>query len=498
MINDDSGRTLSSAPKIRVCHICGRQYGVHSFEIHLRQCKDLWTSREALKEKNERKILPPDPSGNNESDLDELNRLANEIYNTVSLSTCLHCGRSFLTERLILHNRSCTFDNPGKRAPTRVELSAEDIERKEFQRKEVERKDLLKISERKPKPQWNLRRSMSSGSTSSDALGRRSQSESRDKPCSSVEAVTERVRTSTYESSTISSASNRRQEIKGNGGTQLSRMGSMGKIHQEANANFNPRTRSGASPSATVNNGCSKKISDSPDKGITLIVVEPDLENDFSCSPGVCSVLNDSYVRDNGGKYDDGYDYVIDHIEIDSQTPMSRESQSSTNSGIKSQYDDDIDVGNEIDGVNKMMQEHEFASKYMHGDGDTSICYDKDNAIKNTTYDEQVNFEEHKSYRENEIEMISKNDQEVEKITKNEEIKSEKCDLKKEDSISHKLINIGKAAEKMETKNATKITEMESLVADLRETINEMKSLIKEVKTKENGKEKAKCLCVIS
>ena len=144
-----------------------------------------------------------------------------------------------------------------------------------------------------------------------------------------------------------------------------------------------------------------------------------------------------------------------------------------------------------------MMHQHEFASKYMHGDRDTSIYYDKGNAIKNGIYDGQEKFEEHKSYREKEIDINSKNDQ-VEKITKNEEIKSEKCYLKNEDNTSQDLINNEKAVEKTEARNATKITEMESTVADLRETINEMKSLIKELKTKENEKEKAKCLCVIS
>ena len=134
---------LPSPPQFRVCHVCGRQYGTHSFEIHLKQCKELWKAREALKEKSERKPLPRDPPilalG---TDLNEVNRLASEIYNTVSLSTCAHCGRSFLTEKLILHNTSCTADNPGKRITGRADLNtAEEAEERE--------------RERRLRPRWN-------------------------------------------------------------------------------------------------------------------------------------------------------------------------------------------------------------------------------------------------------------------------------------------------------------------------------------------------------
>ena len=100
-------KKLTSGPKTRMCHICGRQYGLHSFDIHLKQCRDLWIAREALKDKSERKPVPRDPSeggggdmplnrsGNVDSnmstgsapmDLAEINRLASETYNTVSLS----------------------------------------------------------------------------------------------------------------------------------------------------------------------------------------------------------------------------------------------------------------------------------------------------------------------------------------------------------------------------------------------------------------------------
>ena len=117
-MNISDPKRLTPPPRTRMCHVCGRQYGMSSFDIHIRQCKDLWVAREALKDKRDRKDLPQDPPNLCvETELDEINRLANEIYNTVSLDTCEFCGRSFLIERLLIHNRSCTADNPAKRLP---------------------------------------------------------------------------------------------------------------------------------------------------------------------------------------------------------------------------------------------------------------------------------------------------------------------------------------------------------------------------------------------
>jgi hypothetical protein len=125
-------------PKTRVCYVCGRQYGIHSFEIHLKQCKELWIAREAEKDPRERKKLPEDPmvkltaatqaSGNNFSlnldaskTLDELNRLATETFNTESMEACKFCARTFLSkEKLAIHNKSCTADNPARRVTDNV------------------------------------------------------------------------------------------------------------------------------------------------------------------------------------------------------------------------------------------------------------------------------------------------------------------------------------------------------------------------------------------
>ena len=59
----DSGfdRKVGAGPKARVCYICGRQYMLHSFDIHVEQCRELFDKREALKPPKERKQCPPDP-----------------------------------------------------------------------------------------------------------------------------------------------------------------------------------------------------------------------------------------------------------------------------------------------------------------------------------------------------------------------------------------------------------------------------------------------------
>ena len=51
----------SPGPKSRVCYLCGRLYMLHSFSIHIKQCKELWLAREELKDPKERKKLPEDP-----------------------------------------------------------------------------------------------------------------------------------------------------------------------------------------------------------------------------------------------------------------------------------------------------------------------------------------------------------------------------------------------------------------------------------------------------
>ena len=119
-------------PKTRVCYICGRQYGLSSYEIHLKQCKELWIARESLKPPKERKELPKDPTlelsgfpsiegnGTRQLTLEETNALAEKTFNEVALLPCPYCGRTFLADKLPIHNRSCTADKPARRVDESV------------------------------------------------------------------------------------------------------------------------------------------------------------------------------------------------------------------------------------------------------------------------------------------------------------------------------------------------------------------------------------------
>ena len=57
----DKPKKATKGPASRVCYVCGRPYGVNSYEIHLKQCKQLWVARENTKPPGERKPLPEDP-----------------------------------------------------------------------------------------------------------------------------------------------------------------------------------------------------------------------------------------------------------------------------------------------------------------------------------------------------------------------------------------------------------------------------------------------------
>ena len=111
-------------PIARVCYICGRQYGLSSYDIHLKQCKELWIAREEKNPPKDRRPLPEDPfinftgsskGVNNEANLEELNKIAQEQFKTAALVACQFCNRTFLPEKLLIHNRSCTVDTPAKK-----------------------------------------------------------------------------------------------------------------------------------------------------------------------------------------------------------------------------------------------------------------------------------------------------------------------------------------------------------------------------------------------
>ena len=82
----------------------------------------MFQKREALKPKNERRKLPENPfktsppiTGDMTKEMiDEMNAISMNTF-TATLESCQWCGRKFLPDKLIIHNRSCTQENPARK-----------------------------------------------------------------------------------------------------------------------------------------------------------------------------------------------------------------------------------------------------------------------------------------------------------------------------------------------------------------------------------------------
>eukprot|EP00803_Ostreobium_quekettii_P009892 evm.model.scf_51.3 EVM.evm.TU.scf_51.3 scf_51:20961-32029(+) len=101
------------------CYLCGSQYGVTIFPLHIPRCQRLWEEREAKKSfRKDRRPLPAMPaelSGPLPVDADEVNEFnkkMHDYWSKVSLSMCEICGRTFKHEAFMTHRKVCTRDNP--------------------------------------------------------------------------------------------------------------------------------------------------------------------------------------------------------------------------------------------------------------------------------------------------------------------------------------------------------------------------------------------------
>lgn len=114
----ESQTNTSKAPVVRrpptvVCYICGREFGSKSISIHEPQCLQKWRNENNNLPKNMRRPEPKKPEivpikGNKtgEYDLDAANEAAYQSAQS-NLCPCEICGRTFLPDRLIVHQRSC-------------------------------------------------------------------------------------------------------------------------------------------------------------------------------------------------------------------------------------------------------------------------------------------------------------------------------------------------------------------------------------------------------
>nr|XP_044637030.1 zinc finger protein 474 isoform X3 [Equus asinus] len=103
--------TMIRHPPTIVCYICGREYGTKSIAIHEPQCLKKWHNENNLLPKELRRPEPKKPevrtiTAKGFYDLDALNEAAWTSAQS-TLVPCAVCGRTFLPDRLIVHQRSC-------------------------------------------------------------------------------------------------------------------------------------------------------------------------------------------------------------------------------------------------------------------------------------------------------------------------------------------------------------------------------------------------------
>ncbi|XP_018119712.1 zinc finger protein 474 [Xenopus laevis] len=98
-------------PPTVVCYICGREFGTKSISIHEPQCLQKWNLENGKLPKNLRRPEPKKPEvrpigAKGSYDLVSLNEAAWQSAQS-QLVACDICGRTFLPDRLLVHQRSC-------------------------------------------------------------------------------------------------------------------------------------------------------------------------------------------------------------------------------------------------------------------------------------------------------------------------------------------------------------------------------------------------------
>ena len=114
-------RAPGQRPRGLICPLCGREYGTASLQIHMKTCRQKFILQQQDLPKNMRKnpdkiiaayeqnqaMMNSMASGSGYYNFDSLNDQAFDAYNKEALVPCSNCGRTFLPDRLIVHQRSC-------------------------------------------------------------------------------------------------------------------------------------------------------------------------------------------------------------------------------------------------------------------------------------------------------------------------------------------------------------------------------------------------------
>ncbi|OCT98514.1 zinc finger protein 474 isoform X2 [Xenopus laevis] len=96
-------------PGFKVCYICGREFGSKSIAIHEPKCLEKWQIENDSLPKHLRRAAPVKPQVTDNGSAITENEAAWKS-SQAQLLPCANCGRTFLPDRLIVHQRSCKTD----------------------------------------------------------------------------------------------------------------------------------------------------------------------------------------------------------------------------------------------------------------------------------------------------------------------------------------------------------------------------------------------------
>lgn len=109
----------SRRPGFRICYICGREFGSQSLAIHEPQCLEKWRIENSKLPKHLRRPEPSKPQPIRGSGSYTLQAANEEAFQSAQaqLLPCGYCGRTFLPDRLLVHQRSCKPKGENPRTP---------------------------------------------------------------------------------------------------------------------------------------------------------------------------------------------------------------------------------------------------------------------------------------------------------------------------------------------------------------------------------------------
>ena len=108
---------ITSRPRLNMCPLCGREFGSLSLNIHLKTCivrfnreqeqlpLKMRKSAETIIERFRK--MEGEVKSNGNYNIDQLNDETYKVFSEEALAPCDLCGRTFLPDRLKVHQRSC-------------------------------------------------------------------------------------------------------------------------------------------------------------------------------------------------------------------------------------------------------------------------------------------------------------------------------------------------------------------------------------------------------